>query len=136
MGFTKFMKKSELEPFKNRLLVLQARIRGDVEQLTDEALDGGKGSGDSNSPTHLAELGTDAFEQDFALRFVENDQETLKEITAALQRIEDGTYGTCESCLEDGKSTSRAKIGKQRLKAIPHARNCIECERKREELTL
>lgn len=129
------MKKDELERFKKLLLTLQARVRGDVEHLTDGALDRGEG-GDTKNPTHIAELGTDTYEQDFSLRVVQNDQDVLDEITAALQRIEDGTYGLCESCLQQGKSASKAAIRKTRLRAIPYARNCIECERKREELSL
>jgi len=128
-------KKSELKEFRQLLLALQARLRGDVEQLTDGALDRSESSGDSHSPTHIAELGTDNYEQDFSLRFVENEQETLNEITAALKRIDDDSYGQCETCLGDGKSPSRSRIKKTRLKAIPFARNCVECERKREELS-
>ena len=130
------MKKAELESFRVMLIDLQARVRGDVRQLTDEALSGSEGNGDSRSPTHLAELGTDAYEQDSSLRFVENDQEILEEINAALKRIEEGTFGQCEGCREDGRPPSRSGIAKTRLRAIPYARNCIECERKREELAL
>ena len=127
------MKKTEMKPFKELLLALQARLRGDVKQLTSEALSGSEGNGDAKSPTHLAELGTDAYEQDFSLRAVENDQEMLSEISEALRRIEDGSFGKCEMCVEEGKPDSRSKISKTRLKAIPYARNCIDCARKREE---
>ncbi len=130
------LKKAELAEFKQILLSLQARLRGDVQRLTDEALDRNDGGGDSKSPTHIAELGTQTYEQDFSLRVVESDQEVLDEIHAALQRIEDGTYGACERCLEEGKTSSKALIPKTRLKAIPYARNCVACERKREELSL
>lgn len=129
------IKKADLAEFRNLLLILRARIRGDVDQLKDEALDRDFG-GDSRSPTHIAELGTDNFEQDFALRFVENDQETLEEINDALRRIDNGTYGLCEGCVEEGKPASKSSILKSRLRAIPYARNCVECERKREELSL
>ena len=129
------MKKADLLQFRSLLLALQARVRGDVRQLTNEALSASD-NGELKSPTHMAELGTDAYEQDFSLRFVENDQEVLEEIDSALKRIDDGTYGTCEMCREDGKAASRATIAKTRLRAIPYARNCIECERKREQLTL
>ena len=122
-----------MKPFKELLLSLRARLRGDVKQLTSEALNGSEGNGDAKSPTHLAELGTDAYEQDFSLRFVENDQEMLGEIAEALKRIENGSFGKCEMCVEEGKAVSRSKISKTRLKAIPYARNCIACERKREE---
>lgn len=130
------MNKIDSQRFKDLLIVLKARIRGDVEQLTDEALTGHDGAAGQNSPTHIAELGTDAYEQDFALRFVENEQEVLNEIDAALERIEEGTYGVCESCRDAGRAPSKSQIPKTRLKAIPYARNCIECERKREELSI
>lgn len=130
------MNKQDSQRFKDLLIVLKARVRGDVEQLTDEALTGHDGAAGQNSPTHIAELGTDAYEQDFALRFVENDQEVLNEIDAALERIEEGTYGVCETCRDAGRAPSKSQITKTRLKAIPYARNCIECERKREELSI
>ena len=128
------LKKSDLEQFKNLLLSLRAEIKGDVEQLRVHALEGVGASADSKSPTHIAELGTDAYEQDFSLRRVENDQETLIEIDDALQRIEDGTYGQCEMCTDEGRTQAQSRISKTRLKAIPFARHCIGCERKREEL--
>jgi len=130
------MNKKDSQRFRDLLIILKARIRGDVEQLTDEALTGHDGAAGQNSPTHIAELGTDAYEQDFALRFVENEQEVLNEIEAALERIDEGTYGICESCRKAGRAPSKSQIPKTRLKAIPYARNCIECERKREELSI
>ena len=130
------LKKAELAEFKKLLLAMQARIRGDVRQLTDEALDRAGDNGDSRSPTHLAELGSQAYEQDFSLRVVESDQEVLEEITAAIRRIDGGTYGLCEMCLAEERPASKAMIHKRRLQAIPYARNCVACERKREELSL
>jgi DnaK suppressor protein len=121
--------KKDLEQFKDLLLDLRARLRGDVKHLSDGALDDG---GESKSPTHMAELGTDAYERDFALSLMENDQETLEEISAALKRIDDGSYGLCEACITEGRSAAKAAIPKQRLKAIPHARNCVECQGKLE----
>ncbi|MCH2587500.1 MAG: TraR/DksA family transcriptional regulator, partial [Planctomycetales bacterium] len=82
-----------------------------------------------------ADAGTDNYEQDFALRFVENEQETLREISEALSRIGDGSYGGCERCLEEGKTQSQSRINKPRLRAIPFTRFCIECERLREAET-
>lgn len=123
------MSSKELQQFKALLLDLRARLRGDVKQLSDGALDDG---GESKSPTHMAELGTGEYERDFALSLMENDQETLTEITAALKRIDEGRFGVCESCLAEGKSPAKAAIPKLRLKAIPYARNCVECQGKRE----
>ena len=123
------LSKKDLEQFRALLIDLRARLRGDVKQLSDGALDD---VGESKSPTHMAELGTDAYERDFALSLMENDQETLNEVTLALKRIEDGTYGLCEACLAEGKSPTKSAIPKTRLKAIPHARNCVECQGKLE----
>lgn len=130
------MNKSDLSDFRHLLLSLQSQFRGDVAQIADAALDRSEGGGDSRSPTHIAELGTDTYEQDFSLGVVERDQGVLDEISAALKRIDEGTFGVCQSCLEEGKPPSKAVIKKSRLRAIPYARNCIECERKREEFAL
>jgi len=121
----------ELEQFRRLLKMIQARVRGDVQQMEEEAL-AGQG-GDHGSTNHMAEMGSDAWSKDFSLSMVEKDEESLKEISAALQRINDGGFGVCEMCLEAGKTAARSKIPKARLKAIPYARNCVECERKREE---
>ncbi|MFN6103175.1 MAG: TraR/DksA family transcriptional regulator [Planctomycetaceae bacterium] len=129
------MKKTEMAEFKTLLEALQARLRGDVRQLTDEALgkDRQDVGGESKSPTHMAELGSDAFEQEFALSLVANEQETLAEIAVAIQKIKDGTYGECEVCLKEGKTATQSAIPKARLKAIPYARTCVNCARKRED---
>ena len=121
------LKKNELAEFKTLLMVLQSRLRGDVQHLADSALNRADGDNGSKSPTHIAELGTDNYEQDFSLRFVENEQETLEEIAAAIKRIDQGTYGLCEKCLEEGKPPAKSVIVKERLKAIPYARTCIHC---------
>lgn len=125
------MKKKDLDEFKLQLQQLRARVRGDVEHITNGALDGGH---ESKSPTHMAELGTETFEQDFSLGVMERDQGQLEEIDNAIKRINDGNYGLCQSCLNEGKTPARAVIPKLRLKAVPYARECVECARKRERM--
>jgi DnaK suppressor protein len=126
--------KNEFDEFQSLLEAIRGRLRGDVTQLTNEALGADRGDmgSESKSPTHMAELGSETFEQDFALSLVENEQETLAEIGAALEKIKDGTYGLCEACLVGGKNPSQAAIPKARLRAIPYARNCVACERIKE----
>ena len=119
------LKKLELAEYRTLLLSLQARLRGDVQHLADGALR--RADGDSKSPTHIAELGTDNYEQDFSLRFVENEQEILDEISLALKKIDTGTYGLCEKCLEQGKPPAKSVIIKERLRAIPSIRTCVHC---------
>ena len=126
------MKPEELGTFRSMLRMLQARLRGDVEQLKEEAFSGSEAGGDQRSSNHMAEMGSDAWDLDFSLQLVENDQGVLEEISHALKKFDDGSYGMCELCLEQGLPETKAKIPKARLQAIPHARNCVDCERKKE----
>src|SRR5690606_4712516 len=124
LELTDMLKSKDVEQFRELLLNLQARLRGDVLTLSTGALGS---SADSKSPTHMAELGTETYEQDFSLRVMESDQEVLKEIRVALKKLDDGTYGTCESCAEQGNPPSKCLIPKTRLKVLPHARYCVSC---------
>ena len=126
------MKPEELTLFRTMLRMLQARLRGDVEQLKEEAFSQSAAGGEQRSSNHMAEMGSDAWDLDFSLQLVENDQGVLEEISHALKKVDDGTYGLCELCLEHGLPETKAKIPKARLQAIPHARNCVDCERKKE----
>jgi DnaK suppressor protein len=120
-------KTEELELFRDTLESLRSRLRGDLDQMTDEALrrDTAGGTGNlSNVPLHLADLGTDNYDQEFTLGLIENEQTTLELINEALSRMETGTYGLCIDCAEP--------IPKPRLQAIPYAKHCIKCARKLE----
>jgi RNA polymerase-binding protein DksA len=97
---------------------------GDVSNMHDSALSesGAVASGDlSTVPYHMADVGTDNFEHEFTLGLIENEEEELREIDAALERLEKGTFGLCERCKEP--------IPRSRLKIIPYAKLCIECKR-------
>ncbi len=121
------LKNEEIESFRRILLGLQARLQGDLDQMTEEALhkSGGDAAGNlSSMPLHMADLGTENFDQDFTLGLIENEQDTLGQIHDALARIERGTFGKCEECGET--------IGRSRLHALPYTPSCIECARKRE----
>ena len=74
------MKKAELKVYKERLLALRARLRGDVNQLAEAALrkSRSEANGDlSTMPIHMADIGTDNFEQEFTLSLMENDGTAL-----------------------------------------------------------
>ena len=120
-------KTDELDLFRETLQGLRARLRGDLYQMTDEALrrDSNGGTGNlSNVPLHMADLGTDNYDQEFKLGLIENEQTTLELVNDALRRMHQGTYGLCAECSEP--------ISKARLQAIPYAKNCIGCARKLE----
>jgi RNA polymerase-binding transcription factor DksA len=118
------LKPEDLASLQSSLLGLWARLRGDLDQMTDEALRRGQpdSSGNlSNVPLHMADVGTENYDQEFTLSLIENDQDTLGQIHDALVRIDAGTYGRCEECGE--------MIAKPRLQALPYTRHCIECAR-------
>jgi RNA polymerase-binding transcription factor DksA len=116
------MKKTETKEFRNMLVSLRARLRGDVTAMADSALrkTRSEASGDlSSMPIHMADVGTDAFEQEFTLSLMEHDGSALEQIEAALVRIEDGLYGVCVEC--------EAKIPKARLQVLPQTPHCVKC---------
>jgi len=116
------MKKTELKVFKERLLALRVRLRGDVSQMADAALKKNRteANGDlSSMPIHMADIGTDNFEQEFTLSLMQTEGGTLQQIEAALERWEEGVYGECEEC--------GVQIPKARLNAIPYATMCVKC---------
>src|SRR4029079_18263526 len=116
------MKKNEVKEFKNMLVGLRSRLRGDVSALADAALrkTRSEASGDlSSMPIHMADVGSDAFEQEFTLSLMEHDGSALEQIEAALVRIEDGHYGLCVEC--------DAKIPKARLEVTPQNHSCATC---------
>ncbi len=120
------MKKSDVKPFKEMLLVLRARLRGDVSTLADAALStaGGGQNGNSSVSNHIADMGSDTFEQDNTILLMNNEGETLVQIEGALERVESGVYGSCLEC--------SGKIPKMRLKAIPYTPYCVNCASKLE----
>jgi DnaK suppressor protein len=121
------LRNEDLASYRRVLQSLRSRLKGDLDQMTDEALgrDLGGGSGNlSNSPLHMADLGTDNYDQEFTLGLIENEQGTLEQVNEALDRMERGTFGRCVECEEP--------IAKPRLEAIPYARHCIRCARKLE----
>jgi RNA polymerase-binding protein DksA len=115
----------ELEHFRDLLLQKRRELVGDMGQMEREALRSASGSNLSNLPLHMADMGTDNYEQEFTLGLVEKEHNTLREINVALAKIMDGTYGICEGT---GKP-----ISKVRLEAQPWARYSIEHARKMEK---
>jgi RNA polymerase-binding protein DksA len=121
------MKKADIKVYRERLIALRVRLRGDVSQMAEATLKKSRteANGDlSSMPIHMADIGSDNFEQEFTLSLMENGEGTLGLIEKALERIEEGTYGVCEEC--------GAKIPKTRLNAILYATMCIKCASKLE----
>jgi RNA polymerase-binding transcription factor DksA len=115
-------KKPDLQPYKELLIRMRARLRGDVTAMADATLKRTRteSSGDlSSMPIHMADIGSDNFEQEFTISLMQNDEGVLDQIEGALERIEAGTYGACVEC--------GARIPKTRLNALPFTPHCIKC---------
>jgi DnaK suppressor protein len=121
------MKAAELKVFKAALENMRARLRGDVSMMADAALrkTRSEASGDlSSMPIHMADIGSDAYEQEFTLSLMATEEGTLDMVEQALERIRSRTFGVCEAC--------EGVISKKRLEAIPFASLCIRCAEKQE----
>ena len=98
---------------------LEAEIATAVEDLNELLRDSGEGSGDDQ-----ADAGSKTFEREHEMSVANNSRDLLIQVEHALQRIADGTYGTCESC--------GLPIGKMRLEAFPRATLCVDCKQREE----
>jgi RNA polymerase-binding transcription factor DksA len=136
--------KTELTKYRNLLERQLASLRGDVGSMRDEAL---RASEQDASVDHLADQGTDNYDQGFMLGLIENEEETIQHIEEALDRIAgrgEWDFGICPLCAEevdgqkkpkDGKKPANGKkakvakldpwIPKVRLEYLPWARFCV-----------
>jgi RNA polymerase-binding transcription factor DksA len=141
--------KAELAKYKSILTHHLSTLRGDVGSMKDEAL---RASEQDASVDHLADQGTDNYDQGFMLGLIENEEETIQLIEEAIERIAGGgdwEFGLCPLCVEgaeagskkpgkdskDGKDKSKkvklapkvdAWIPKARLEYLPWARYCVK----------
>ena len=110
-------------PHRERLLALRARFRGVMTNLADNALNHDH-SRTTSMPTHMAELGSGNFDQELTLSLLGSERNAHDQIEAAIVRIENGSYGRCETC--------GGRIPKPRLQAIPYAAQCVSCASEQE----
>jgi DnaK suppressor protein len=114
------MRKDRLAYFRKKL---EEKHRQLVEEVGKTVLYG-KGPED-DSIKDLGDQATTAYNREFLFELGNGDRRLLKEVASALQKIEDGGFGTCERCGE--------AIADKRLEALPFARYCIDCQRAVEE---
>jgi RNA polymerase-binding transcription factor DksA len=113
----------DLTIFRELLLQKRREVMSAIDGMETEALR--TNSGESSSmPIHMADIGSDTYEQDLQLGISASERERIIEIDAALNRIAEGTYGICEL---SGKA-----IRKARLRAKPWARMTIDTAREEE----
>jgi RNA polymerase-binding protein DksA len=120
------MSSIETDRFRQTLLEERKRIEDAIEYLHSEnpgtlAEEVGDEAGSDN---HLGDTATATLDREIDYSLEENSEHVLRAIDVALQRIEEGTYGTCVTC---GRP-----IGEERLEARPWADQCIDCRRRGE----
>jgi RNA polymerase-binding transcription factor DksA len=111
----------ELERYRELLVEKLKEILGNVDHIESEALKKSRqdSSGDlSSMPIHMADIGSDNYEQEFALGLMDSERKIVQEIYEALKRIQNKTYGICEGTGEP--------IPKPRLDGIPWTRYCVK----------
>jgi RNA polymerase-binding protein DksA len=115
----------DTEHFKQRLLDERARVQEALDYLHEEH----PGSMEDEtqeipSDNHPGDVATYTLDREIDYTLEENEERVLAAIDGALQRIEDGTFGTCRRCGQP--------IALERLEALPHATQCIDCKRREE----
>jgi DnaK suppressor protein len=116
----------DTDHFRDRLLDERKRVLAALQNLHDDHArslydEAGEETAFDN---HLADTATETYDRELDYTLEENSEHVLAEIDAALNRIEDGTYGIC---------TNRGEqIPVERLEALPWATLCIDCQRERE----
>ena len=116
-------RKDELAAFRAQLQQHLELIQGNLNALAGDNLKRSpiEATGDiSAHSTHMADQGTDNFDRELALNLASSRQESIYDIEDAIRRVDDGSYGACESC---GKAIERP-----RLKALPFAKKCMGCQ--------
>ena len=116
------MNTKNMKYYRERLLALRKRLRDDVVQMAGVALEETSAAVNgemSMVPTHMADSGTDTFDQEFMLQLVRNEDGMLEQIGDALKRMKNGLYGVCAEC--------KRNIPQTRLYAIPYTVHCVKC---------
>jgi RNA polymerase-binding protein DksA len=113
----------EVAMIRAGLLADVDRLRAELEAVDAEIAvllrDPGEGAGDDQ-----ADSGSAAFEREHEMTIAENARTLLLQSEHALERLADGSYGTCEVC--------GGPVGKRRLQAFPRATVCVDCKRAQE----
>jgi DnaK suppressor protein len=116
--------KKDLEHFKTIILEKRQEILEELESLKSTMMDVTTGQYETENSTYSShmEQGTDAMEREKTFLFASREGKFLNYLDDALVRIEKGTYGFCTEC---GNLMDR-----ERLEAVPHAHQCIDCKTK------
>ncbi len=112
------MRKKTLQLCRQRLLEMRSRLTDEVNRMVEAIPDELQAPGAlSHAPTHMADQAMDEIDKELTL--IRNEQELHVAVGAALDRLNDGTYGRCQAC--------GVEIDEARLEAVPYTEHCIAC---------
>ena len=118
--------KSKLKVFKNSIEKRMEEIATDMDDLHDGILDNSNASGNLSQESvysvHMADAGTDSFEQEKNYNLISRESDYYKKLEIALERIDDGTFGVCNIC--------NNLIAEERMMEVPNATKCVICKEK------
>jgi len=114
---------AEMEKFREQLLAERARLEEELQEIENRAahLDESERASELSSyDDHPADLASETFEREKDLAIGESVQHMLHKVINALEKLDRGTYGRCDACSKP--------IKKARLRALPFATLCLECQ--------
>ena len=114
------MRKAFLKRARERLVAMKKGILREIEDAVREGREAGK---DDGMDTY--DLATEERDREINMILTDREREKLDAIESAVERIDDGSYGMCESCESD--------IAEGRLEAMPFTRLCVSCQAEREK---
>ena len=118
--------KTKLKVFRSSIEKRMKEIATDMDDIQDAILDKGSSGGglsqESVYSVHMADAGTDSFEQEKNYNLISRESDYYKNLVVALERIDDGSFGMCNIC-ED-------LIPEERMIEVPNATKCVKCKEK------
>ncbi len=123
------LSKPQLKQFRQLLITERAKFAGEIRSIAQDAARSPRdASGDLSGYTvHMADMAADTYDRELSTNLVSAEQAILYQIDEALKRIDEGAYGVCLQC--------NKPIVMSRLKAVPYASLCINCQRAKEQKT-
>jgi DnaK suppressor protein len=114
------MDKKKLETYKNRLLERQQQLQATVSRTEHDGREA-----DEEVANDVADKASNSYTKEFLFKKSNDDRFIMTLIAEALERMKEGSFGTCVHC--------GGEMQPKRLEAVPWARHCIECQEKQEQ---
>jgi len=119
--------KEQLKQFRQLLITERAKFANEIRSIAQDTSKSPRdASGDLSGYTvHMADMSADTYDRELTPSMLSNEQEVLYQIDDALKRLDEGSFGICSQCNQ--------AITMSRLRAVPYASMCIDCQRVKEQ---